>query len=111
MQPANDLDAVRRLAANEENCDFYRAVLEELAGCNLDSDDLREIIQSELGVKHCYGSKPTKRHYTNTISDYYSIWVNECNAHMFLKLLIASSGMKGELLVVTSFKRDNNYDD
>ena len=111
MQPANDLDAVRRLAANEDNCEFYRPVLEELARCSLDSDDLRDIIQSELGIKHCYDSKPTKKHYVNTMSDYYSIWVKECNAYMFLKLLIASSEAKGERLVITSFKRDNSYDD
>lgn len=111
MQPANDIEVVRRLADDEERCEFYKPVLEELARCKLDSDDLREIILSELGVKHCYDSKPTRKHYAGTMSDYYSIWINECHAYMFLKLLVAVSETKGEHLVITSFKKDNSYDD
>jgi hypothetical protein len=38
------------------------------------------------------------------VSDYYSIWVDECGAKMFLKLLIS-----GERLVITSFKKDERY--
>jgi hypothetical protein len=38
------------------------------------------------------------------VSDYYSIWINECGTRMFIKLLVS-----GENLVITSFKRDERY--
>lgn len=108
VQPANALENVRRLAAGEERCTFYKPVLDELARRGLDSDDLREIIKAELGEAHCYRTKPTEKYYPATTSDYYSIWLDDCGAHMFLKLLIANDGTESELLVVTSFKEDDN---
>jgi len=104
VAPSNPLDAVRRLAAAEDNCTFFQPVLVQLRRHSLDSDDLREILTSELGEAHCFKSKPTEKFYPATVSDYYSIWINECGARMFIKLLIS-----GERLVVTSFKRDERY--
>ena len=49
MKPTNPLAAVRKLAADESKCEFFAVVLDELRIYGLDSDDLREIIQSELG--------------------------------------------------------------
>lgn len=109
MQPTNSLAQVRRLAADETSCEFYTPVMEELRRHNLDSDDLLEIIRSELGETHCHDSKPTQRYYPATISDYYSIWVDECGTRMFLKLLVVEVAAGSERLVVTSFKKDNRY--
>ena len=109
MEPANDLDDVRALARDENLCVFYRVVLEELRKFGLDSDDLRFIIETELGKSHCFKSKTTERYFPGTTSDYYSIWIDECSARMFIKLLIeAEEG--GMRLVITSFKKDTNYD-
>ncbi|TXM96548.1 hypothetical protein FV242_33445 [Methylobacterium sp. WL64] len=106
MTPANALSLVRRLAADEDRCEFYQPVLDELPRHSLDSDDLLEIIQSELGEVHCYRSAPTEKYHPATTSDYYSIWVEECRAHMFLKLLVGKASDGGDLLVITSFKKD-----
>ena len=43
-------------------------------------------------------------------SPLFSIWVGDCGAHMFLKLLITRIGSDDERLVVTSFKKDDRYD-
>ncbi len=101
---------MRRLAANEDRCEFFRPVLDELERRGLDDDDLREIIRSELGEPHCYRSRRTEKYYPATISDYYSIWLTDCGARMFLKLLVDNFGTKNERLVVTSFKKDDRYD-
>ena len=110
MDPTNPLDAIRTLAADEDRCVFFRPVLEELRERGMDSDDLREIIRSELGAAHCYQSKATGKYYPGTMSDYYSIWIDHCAAHMFVKLLISGPGPGDVRLVVTSFKKDNRYD-
>lgn len=110
MEPANALDHVRRLAADEERCELYKPVLDEIVRHGLDSEDLRDIIMTELGEVHCFKSKATEKSYPATTSDYYSIWVDVCGSHMFLKLLIANLGAENERLVVTSFKRDERYD-
>lgn len=102
--PANPLELVRRLAEAEGNCVFFQAVLAELRHHGLDSDDLRDILSSELGEVHCFKSSPTRRYYPATVSDYYSIWINECGTRMFIKLLISD-----ERLVITSFKKDERY--
>jgi hypothetical protein len=106
------MDRIRRLAADSNRCQFYAPVLSELRNHGLDDEDLREIIISELGDKHCFASKPTKKYYPDTISDYFSLWIDDCGCHMFIKLLIANVGQPTERLVVTSFKRDKdkNYD-
>jgi hypothetical protein len=91
-------------AAAEGRCTFFQPVLFELRRNGLDSDDLREILGSELGEAHCFKSSPTKKYYPATVSDYYSIWVDECGARMFIKRLIS-----GDRLVITSFKRDERY--
>lgn len=110
MEPTNPLEAIRRLAADEDRCVLFRPVLEELRERGMDSDDLREIIRSEVGSSQCYQSKPTEKYYPGTVSDYYSLWVDECGARMFLKMLISDIGSENERLVVTSFKKDNRYD-
>ena len=102
--PANPLEMVRRLAEAEDNCSFFVPVLTELRRHGLDSDDLRDILMSELGEVHCFKSSPTRRYYPNTVSDSYSIWINECGTKMFIKLLIG-----GGRLVITSFKKDERY--
>jgi hypothetical protein len=102
--PPNALGLVRRLAEAEDNCVFFQPVLTELRRHGLDSDDLRDILCSELGDVHCFKSSPTRRYYPATVSDYYSIWIDECGAKMFIKLLIS-----GERLVITSFKKDERY--
>lgn len=106
MTPANSLIRVRQLATDEASCDFYSPVLEEFRNRNMDSDDLREIIASEIGEIHCYAVKPTERYYPATTSDYYSIWVDICCCDMFIKILIAvTDGV--DRLVITSFKKDD----
>lgn len=109
MQPGNPLCDVRRLAADERLCEFYAAVREEVRKRDIDSNDLLEIIISELGLCHFQKCEPTLKKYPSTISDYYSIWVAEFDCYMFLKLLIADAGTEHERLVITSFKRDEQY--
>ena len=109
-QPSNSLEVVRRLVVAENQCEFFRPVLDELARRGLDDDDLREIIRSDLGEAHCFRSRPTQKYYPATTSDYYSIWMDDCGAHMFLKLLIANPGTDRERLVITSFKKDDRHD-
>ena len=104
VKPANELEIVRRLAADERACEFFQPVLLELRQHGLDTDDLREIIADELGEAHCFRSRPTEKYYPATTSDYYSYWVDVCGARMFIKLLIS-----GERLIVTSFKKDERY--
>lgn len=109
MKPANDLILVKKLAGDERSCTMYSPVLVELRKHGLDTDELRAIIETELGEKHCFDSKTTVRYHPSTHSDYYSIWVEECKCRMFLKLLVATQGSI-RMLVVTSFKKDTNYD-
>ena len=104
ITPANSLELVRRLAAAENSCSFFQAVLSELRRHGLDSDDLREILSSDLGDIHCFKSSPTRKYYPATVSDYYSIWIEECSARMFIKLLVSEGR-----LVITSFKRDERH--
>lgn len=106
MTPANPLSTVRRLAADESKCIFFLPVVEELRRRGIDSDDLREIIQSELSEVHCFNSKTTQKYYPATTSDYYSYWIDVCGEHMFIKLLVDGFGTVDERLVVTSFKKD-----
>lgn len=110
MVPANPLDVVRRLAADESRCTFFQVVLAELRQRGMDSDDLREILQSELGEAHCFKVVPTKKYYPATVSDYYSYWVDVCSTRMFIKLLVDGLGTSDERLVVTSFKKDARFD-
>jgi hypothetical protein len=107
MKPANDLSIVQRLVVDEENCTFFAPVITELRNHGLDTDDLRAIIATELGETHCFKSKRTKKYFPQTTSDYYSIWIDECQCKMFLKLLIAVQG-SSQMLVITSFKRDTS---
>lgn len=109
MTPANSLIDVRRLAGDEANCIFFGAVLEELGLHEMDTDDLRAIVQSELGEKHCFRTRETAKYFPATVSDYYTIWVDVCGSHMFLKLLVAIVNGT-ERLVITSFKKDNRHD-
>ena len=104
VTPANALEIVRRLAAEERTCEFFQPVLTELRRHGLDTDDLREIIASELGEAHCFRSMPTEKYYPATMSDSYSYWIDVCGARMYIKLLIS-----GQRLAVTSFKKDNRY--
>jgi hypothetical protein len=104
MKPTHPLEVVRCLAENEGTCEFFKPVLQMLRDNNMDSDDLREIIMTELGEHHCVDTQPTRKYYPSTVSDYFSIWVDDCGAQMFLKYLIDS-----DRLVVTSFKRDTRY--
>jgi hypothetical protein len=109
MEPTNDLTVVRALAAAEESCEFYAPVIAELRVVGLDTDDLREIICSELGVMHCFKTKMTEKYYPETFSDYFSVWVSECGCQMFLKLLVAESANGDKRLVITSFKKDSRH--
>ena len=103
VQPSNDLDKVRALARQESNCGFYTAVLAELKQRNWDSDDLRTLLEHELGVSHCHRTAPTHSYHPGTMSDYYRIWVDEFGCLMFLKLLISNDGR----LWVTSFRKED----
>jgi hypothetical protein len=98
------LELVRGLAATEHCCSFFQPVLAKLQRHGLDSDDLREILSSDLGEVHCFKSRPTRKYYPATVSDYYSIWIDECGTRMFIKLLISDGR-----LVITSFKRDERH--
>ena len=88
----------------ERTCEFFQAVLQELRRQGMDTDDLREILVSDLGEAHCFRSRPTEKYFPATVSDYYSMWIDECGGTMFIKLLISS-----DRLVITSFKKDNRY--
>jgi len=96
VTPANPLELVRRLAAQERSCEFFQAVLAELRRHGLDTDDLREILVAELGEVHCFRSRPTEKYFPATVSDYYSVWIDDCGGRMFIKLLISgdTSGPK-----------------
>ncbi len=104
VTPANPLDLVRRLATDERACAFFQPVLTELRRVGLDTDDLREILCSELGEAHCFRSRPTEKYFPATVSDYYSLWIEDCGARMFIKLLVHQ-----DRLVITSFKKDDRY--
>ena len=108
MMPTNPLSVVRELAANEEKCEFFSAVIEELTRRGMDTDELREIIRVELAEKHCFYTAETRKHKLKTTSDYYSFWVDVCAEHMFIKLLVVNLGQTTQRLVVTSFKKDRN---
>jgi hypothetical protein len=110
MNPSNALSDVRRLARDESSCELFNVVLIELRLHGLDSDDLREIIQHELGESHCFKTTQTKKYYPTTMSDYYSIWIHECRCNMFLKLLVISLEGGAQRLIITSFKKDERYD-
>lgn len=62
------------------------------------------ILASDLGEAHCFKSSPTRKYFPATVSDYYSMWIDECSAHMFIKLLVNDGR-----LVITSFKKDERY--
>jgi hypothetical protein len=109
MKPGNDLRLVQKLAADEQSCTIFAPVMAELRKHGLDTDDLRAIIQTELGEMHCFKSKQTQRYFPQTTSDYYSIWIEECQHRMFIKLLVVTQG-SSQMLVITSFKRDTNHD-
>lgn len=106
--PANDLSEVKRLINKVETREFFGVVLKELQNKKLDTDDLVSIIVDDLGVKHWFKSQKTEKYYPGTTSDYYGIWVDECNCSMFIKLLIANDGL-GDRVVVTSFKKDTHH--
>lgn len=110
MTPGNPLDLIRHLAADASKCTFYAAVLAELRVQKMDTDDLLEIVQSELGEVHCFDSKETRKYYPGTTSDYYSYWIDECGCRMFIKLLVNEPGTVNGQLVITSFKKDRRYD-
>jgi hypothetical protein len=84
-------------------------VLDELRAWSLDSDDLLYLLQYELGEKHWFKSEVTRRYYPDTVSDYYSIWIDECSCKMFIKIIVRDAG-GDKRLVVTSFKKDDRYD-
>ncbi len=110
VEPTNDLELVKALAlryldGDPAGCDIWAAPLEQLRARKLSSDDLMEIIATELGAAHCFRTKPTLKHHPGTTSDYFSIWVDEFACPMFLKLLMATDGR----LHVTSFKKDERY--
>ena len=107
MQPANPLLLVRQLAADLSKVVLFQPVLEELRRRSMDSDDLLDIIVSDLADIHCFASKDTLKYYPRTRSDYYSIWVEECGCRMFLKLLVDHATGRGQFLVITSFKKDD----
>ena len=109
VRPGNNFIEIRRLACDESSCEFYKSVPDELRRHGMDTDDLRQIISSELGELHCIRTKPTEKYYPGTISDYFSIWIDECRTQMFLKLLIAEYDDGSKRLVVSSFKRDERY--
>ena len=109
--PFNPLATVQLLADDEDKCEFFQPVISELQSRGMDTEDLREIICSELGECHCFKQEKTRRHYPETVSDYYSIWIDTCNEKMFLKLLVVYDEYSfPKLLVITSFKRDDHKD-
>ena len=108
MPAMHDLILVQRLAESVANCEIFRPVLRELGDRNLDTSDLLDLIRKDLKEKHFKKSRPTLKHYEGTDSDYYSIWIEECDCHMFLKFLI-HEGPSGSRLVITSFRRDDSY--
>lgn len=105
VKPTHDLTLVRALAADETKCVIWQRVLPELRNYGLDTDDLRDIIIGDLGSQHCFKTAVTQKYHPGTVSDYFSIWVDECNEYMFIKLLISDSGE----LVITSFKKDTRH--
>lgn len=110
VEPANDLEKVKSIAmrfleGDVSDCEIWASPLTQLLQNSLASDDLMEIIATELGACHCYNTQPTRKYHQGTTSDYYSIWVDEYGCLMFLKLLLAADGR----LHVTSFKKDRRY--
>lgn len=88
---------------------MFGVVLASLRSHDLDSDDLRAVIVSELGEVHWFKSVVTEKYYPATVSDYYSCWIDEAGCRMFLKLLVVGLGSSEEMLVITSFKKDERY--
>lgn len=109
MTPGNPLETVRGLGADEAKCQFHKPVLDSLRTRGMDSDDLLEIVKSELGEAHCYASRRTEKYYPGTVSDYYTLWVDVCGDRMFLKRLVSGPGTADEQLVITSFKKDRRH--
>jgi hypothetical protein len=110
VEPTNDLERVKAIAmrfleGDVSDCEIWADPLAQLSQRQLASDDLMEIIATELGAAHCYDKQPTRKYHVGTTSDYYSIWVDECGCQMFLKLLLAANGR----LHITSFKKDRRY--
>jgi hypothetical protein len=67
MNPTNPLTLVRRLAANQASCTLFGVVVTELRKHGLDSEDLLEIIKSDLGETHCFDSKETEKYYPSSL--------------------------------------------
>src|SRR4051812_42774138 len=86
--PAHTLTLVHKLAADESRCEFFDVVRDELRAWSMDSDDLRLLIAHELEEEHWFKSEVTRKYHPGTISDYYSIWVDECSSRMFLKFIV-----------------------
>lgn len=103
VTPSHPLTEVRDLA-RQKKWELWGPVPASIIQMSLDSDDLQDIICSELGECHCTKSRPTEKYFSDTLSDYYSVWVHECQCYIFLKLLV----FRGRL-VITSFKKDWNY--
>lgn len=106
--PANDLAHVKRLITDVDRREFFKVVLDELRRRGLDDEDLVSIIIDDLGTAHWMKSEVTKKYHPGTISDYHSVWVEECHCSMFIKFLVVDSG-DGDRVVVTSFKKDDRY--
>lgn len=106
--PANDLAEVKRLAGIRQ-LELFLSVVAELECRSLDSDDLVEILVDRLSEEHWFKSVTTLKYFPGTTSDCYSVWVDECGAQMYVKLLISDESNGSRRLRLTSFKRDNRY--
>ncbi len=106
--PAHDLAEVKQLAATLR-IELFSTVVGELESRSLDSDDLIEILVERLKQEHWFKSVETRKYFPGTISDCYSVWVDECSAQMYVKLLITDPKSDVSRLRLTSFKRDNRY--
>ena len=97
-------EIVKKLAANPDTFEMFKAALDDALGCGLDADDVRDVFQ-RIDKWNFIKSEPTRKYYPETMSDYYIYDVEECSARMFIKFLISR-----DILVVTSFKEDTSRD-
>ncbi len=97
-------EIVKKLAANLDTFEMFKAALDDALGCGLDSDDVRDVFQ-RIEEWDFIKSEPTRKHYSGTMSDYYFYFIEECYTRMFIKFLIYNG-----ILVVTSFKEDTSRD-